>query len=65
MTFDDLNSFGKKRKPFLFISDFKAQNLKIIALDELDDNDIEFSIDQYFKTKKHKYTLEKFASSFG
>lgn len=64
MTFDDLNSFGKKRKPFLFISDFKAQNLKIIALDELDGSDIEFSIDEHFKTKKHNHTVEKFASSF-
>ncbi|MDD5157479.1 aminodeoxychorismate synthase component I [Sulfurimonas sp.] len=64
MTFDDLNSFGEKRKPFLFISDFKAQNLKIIALDELDDNDIEFSINEHFEVKKHSHTLEKLASNF-
>ena len=45
MTFNDLNSLGAKREPFLFISDFKAENLKVISLDELENYDVEFCIE--------------------
>jgi len=59
MTFEDLNSFGKRREPFLFISDFKAQNLKVISLSELEANDIEFCIDENYQIKEHVDFLEK------
>ena len=59
MTFDDINSFGKRREPFLFISDFKAQNLKVIPLGELDTNDVEFCIDENYQVKEHVDFLEK------
>ncbi|QHG91671.1 aminodeoxychorismate synthase component I [Sulfurimonas sp. CVO] len=64
MTFDAINSFGKKREPFLFISDFKLQNLKVILLDELEANDIEFCIDENYIPRSHLYSLEKKALSF-
>ncbi len=64
MTFQDLNSLGKQRKPFLFITDFKAQNIEIILLDELEKNDIEFAIDENYIKKNHTQTLEKEPLSF-
>ncbi|MCK4737661.1 MAG: aminodeoxychorismate synthase component I [Sulfurimonas sp.] len=59
MTFDDLNSLGKNREPFLFICDFKAQNLKVILLNELEENDVEFCIDENYITKRYVDILEK------
>ncbi|MBS4067898.1 MAG: aminodeoxychorismate synthase component I [Sulfurimonas sp.] len=59
MTFDDINSFGKRREPFLFISDFKAQNLKVIPLGKLEANDVEFCIDENYQVKEHVDFLEK------
>jgi len=57
MTFNDINNLAKKRIPFLFISDFKAENLKVIPLDELDD--IEFSIDENYVKTEHEHFLKK------
>lgn len=59
MTFDSLNALGKQRKPFLFISDFLAQNIEIIPLDELDSSDIEFCIDEDYIYKKHNQLFKK------
>lgn len=59
MTFDDLNALGKKREPFLFIIDFKAQNIVASALCELEANDIEFCIDEEYILKAHEDFLEK------
>ncbi|OHD96906.1 MAG: aminodeoxychorismate synthase component I [Sulfurimonas sp. RIFCSPHIGHO2_12_FULL_36_9] len=59
MTFDDLNSLGKKREPFLFITDFKAQNIVVIPLDELHANNVEFCIDENYPIKTHLDFLEK------
>lgn len=64
MTFSDLNSFGKKRKPFLFISDFKAQNLKIIELKNIDEHDVEFCINEHYAVVHHDNILEKKPLSF-
>ena len=50
MHFELLNSLGKKRKPFLFISDFKAENLEVILLEDLREEDIEFSIDENYSS---------------
>ncbi len=64
MTFDDLNSLGKKREPFLFITDFKAQNIVVIPLDKLNANDVEFCIDENYPIKTHLDFLDKYALSF-
>ncbi len=64
MTFDDLNSFGKRKEPFLFISDFKAQNLIVIPLNELELHDVEFCIDENYSIKTHADFLEKKAVAF-
>lgn len=59
MTFDCLNYLGSKKKPFLFICDYKAENLEIICLDKVEDNDVEFCIDENYVQKKHEYILKK------
>ncbi|MDD3505777.1 MAG: aminodeoxychorismate synthase component I, partial [Sulfurimonas sp.] len=64
MTFDDLNSLGKRAEPFLFISDFKAQNLQIIPLRELEENDVEYRIEKNYTPKPHSGFLAKRALPF-
>ena len=59
MTFNDLNSLAKKRKPFLFISDFKAENLEVFLLDEIKCNDIEFQIEENYIFDEHENRLDK------
>lgn len=64
MTFDVLNSFGEKRKPFLFITDFKAKELKVIPLDELLESDVEFAMQEKFDYIKHGNLFKKSPLSF-
>ncbi len=64
MDFSDLNSLGKERKPFLFISDFKAEKLEVVLLENLESEDIEFSIDENYIYKKHKHYLQTTPISF-
>ncbi len=64
MSFEYINSLGKQRKPFLFISDFKALKIEVILLDELHKHDIEFQIDENYSILKHSHFLEKFPFSF-
>ena len=58
MNFSDLNTLGKQRKPFLFISDFKAEKLEVILLEELEKEDIEFCIDENYKYNEHSHYLK-------
>jgi len=64
MNFEYLNSLGKKREPFLVISDFKAEKVEVILLKDLKDSDIEFSIDETYPFKEHNSFLEKEAINF-
>lgn len=64
MQFKLLNSFGRQRKPFLFISDFKAENLEIIPLEDLQKEDIEFTINENYIFTPHGETLQKVPLSF-
>jgi len=59
MTFNDINRLGKIREPFLFISDFKAKNLKVILLKELQEQDIEFQINEKIQKIEHEHFLQK------
>jgi len=58
MNFSDLNTLGRQRKPFLFISDFKAQKLEVILLEELEKEDVEFCIDENYKYNEHNHYLK-------
>ncbi len=53
MNFELLNSLGKQRKPFLFISDFEAKKIEIILLDELENFDVEYSIDENYNSNSN------------
>ena len=53
MTFEDINTFGANRKPFLFVCDFLAQSIDAVPLDRLKESDIEFCIDENYQTKLH------------
>jgi para-aminobenzoate synthetase component 1 len=55
MKFEVVNKLAKAKRPFLFISDFLAKNIKVIPLDELDKHDIEFCIDAEYIYKKHNH----------
>jgi para-aminobenzoate synthetase component 1 len=65
---DKLNSLGREKKPFLFISDFDANELVVVPLDangkNLNTQDIEFQINKDYMYKKHKHILVKKPISF-
>jgi len=63
MEFSYLNTLGKERKPFLFISDFKAEKLEVFTLDELENEDLEFYIEKEYIYREHKQFLESFPLS--
>ncbi len=64
MTFDDIDRLAKERVPFLFISDFEANDLKVIPLDKLQDEDVEFCIDKNYSVSCHEHFLQKYPISF-
>ena len=59
MDFEDLNTLGKARKPFLFITDFKAKTLEVFLLDKVQENNIEFQINEDYLKQKHSKKLKK------
>ncbi|MDQ7044464.1 MAG: aminodeoxychorismate synthase component I [Sulfurimonas sp.] len=65
MTFSDINALASKRVPFLFISDFKAKNLKLIPLDKLLEADLDFEINENINLTSNKHTIKKNPSTFG
>ena len=64
MGFETMNALGKKREPFLFISDFKAQNIHVIPLNELEKEDIEYTIDENYTFTPHPHRLRLEAPDF-
>lgn len=58
MDFSDLNTLGKQRKPFLFISDFSAKKLVVIFLEDLEKEDVEFCIDENYSYNEHSHSLK-------
>ncbi|MDY0121945.1 MAG: aminodeoxychorismate synthase component I [Sulfurimonas sp.] len=59
MIFDTINTLAKKKIPFLFVSDFRLENIHVIPLDELEAWDVEYSIDENYTYTKHRHTLQK------
>ena len=64
MKFSDLNTLGKQSKPFLFISDFKAEKLEVILLENLQSEDVEFCIDENYTYDEHSHYLKTDPISF-
>jgi len=61
---DKLGFLASAGEPFLFFTDFQASKFHVYKLDELEENDIEFSFDENFTYKKHDLTLQKYPLSF-
>lgn len=59
MPFEQVNALAKEGTPFLFISDFEAENIEVYPLDTLSHNDIEFCICEDFTYKEHPHFLHK------
>ena len=64
MTFEDLNKFGKAKKPFLFFTDFKASHVEVFFLDELQKNDVEFKIDKNYEINSYEQNIKKLPIDF-
>lgn len=64
MSFELLNSLGAKKEPFLFISDFEANEIIVIPFDKLEENDVEYCIDENYISSPHKKELKKNPISF-
>jgi len=64
MDFNEINRLAKEKIPFLVVSDFLAQKLDIIKLDELEKYDIEFSIKKPQSKKSKVISLRKNPISF-
>ena len=58
MSFEKINVLAKQRKPFLFISDFKAEKVEVILIEDLQKSDIEFCINAEYKYKQHVHSLQ-------
>jgi para-aminobenzoate synthetase component 1 len=59
MGFHEINLLAKQRIPFLVISDFRAQQVEVIPLKDLQKHDIEFCIDEDYEFQEHPYQLQK------
>lgn len=57
MQFERINTLARKREPFLFISDFKAQDIKVLPLSNLAQEDVAFSIDEDYPYTQHSHRL--------
>jgi len=64
MNFFDLNAFGKRREPFLFITDFKAEKLIVIPLDKLEEMDVDFSIQEPISKISKVQNIKKYPINF-
>ncbi len=54
-----LDSLASAKEPFIFFTNFKASKIEVYRLDELEQNDIEFSFNENFTYKKHDASLIK------
>jgi para-aminobenzoate synthetase component 1 len=64
MSFQKLNTLGKRRKPFLFISDFSGKKIDVFEAHELEKFDIEFSINENYTRTQHEHLLQTKVVSF-
>ena len=63
-SWDKISDLASKQIPFIFIIDYKAENVLTYTLDQLDEEDIEFSIDKIDTPVKEQINLEKFPIDF-
>ncbi|WP_428737756.1 aminodeoxychorismate synthase component I [Sulfurimonas sp.] len=59
MGFETINAYAKAKIPFLFVTDFKGENIDVFPLENLAKHDIEFEIDHNHIYKQHPHFLKK------
>ncbi len=64
MGFNKANTLAKEGIPFLIISDFKADSVEVIPLDELEAHHIKYCICEDYSYKEHEHFLEKSPLNF-
>ncbi len=64
MSFQELNKLGSQHIPFLFICDFKAKNVDVIPLEELNNSDISYVIDENYRFHVHPHGFKKIPIPF-
>ncbi len=64
MSFALANTLGKRREPFLLISDFTGKKVDVFPLEKLKEENIQFSIDEKFSYTKHKHHIKVFPIPF-
>jgi len=64
MEFTKVNALAKEGTPFLFFSDFKGEKVEVYRLEDLQKNDIEYSICEEYRYKKHPHSLKKTPLAF-
>lgn len=68
--FETITQYASKNIPFLFFTDFKGEKINVYKLDELEKNDIEFSIKKpkkdhsYIKLTTNPISFEKYKIKF-
>lgn len=58
MSFEQINILAKQKKPFLFISDFKGETVEVVLLEDLQEADIEFCINEKYDYIQHPHKLQ-------
>jgi para-aminobenzoate synthetase component 1 len=64
MSYEKISLLASRSTPFLFITDFKGERIEVFTLDELENSDIEFSLDDSTTASKIKNKLSISPISF-
>ena len=64
MSFEQINVLARQKKPFLFLSDFKGEKVEVVLLEDLQEADIEFSINETYNYVEHPHKLQTLPINF-
>ena len=64
MSFEQINVLARQKKPFLFLSDFKGEKVEVVLLEDLQEADIEFSINETYNYVQHPHKLQTLPINF-
>ena len=64
MSFEELNKLGSQRIAFLFVCDFKAQNIEVVPLKDIQNSDISYAINENYAFHTHPHALKKIPVPF-
>jgi len=64
MSFEKINTLARQKKPFLFLSDFKGEKVEVVLLEDLQEVDIEFCINEAYSYVQHPHKLQTLPIKF-